>query len=76
MRFYFRSHAFTCGVDLHVRALYLCVLDGSGQIVLHRNLPCKPGAVLEALAPFRDDLVVGCECIFCWYWLADLCEDE
>ncbi|MCL4837764.1 MAG: IS110 family transposase, partial [Thermoanaerobaculia bacterium] len=18
----------------------------------------------------------GCECIFCWYWLADLCEDE
>jgi len=52
------------------------VLDGSGQIVLRRNLPCKPGAVLEALAPFRDDLVVGCECIFCWYWLADLCEDQ
>jgi hypothetical protein len=23
-----------------------------------------------------DGLVVGCECKFAWYWLADLCEDE
>jgi len=28
--------------------------------------------LLEAVAPFRDGLVVGCECIFAWYWLADL----
>ena len=76
MRFYSRSHTFSCGVDLHGRTLYLCVLDGAGQVVLHRNLPCTPEAVLAALAPFREDLVVGCECIFCWYWLADLCEDE
>jgi hypothetical protein len=26
--------------------------------------------------PFRDGLVVGAECMFAWYWLADLCEDE
>ena len=31
---------------------------------------------LDALAPFRDGLVVGAECLFAWYWLADLCEDE
>ena len=24
----------------------------------------------------RGDLVVGCECLFAWYWLADLCADE
>jgi hypothetical protein len=32
--------------------------------------------VLEALAPFRDDLVVGVECMFGWYWLADRCAEH
>src|SRR5262249_52944784 len=26
--------------------------------------------------PYRKDLVVGVECMFAWYWLADLCERE
>src|SRR5580765_5202259 len=30
----------------------------------------------SSIAPFRNGLVVGCECMFAWYWLADLCEDE
>jgi len=76
MRLYSRCHRFTCGVDLHARTMYVCVLDRDGKTVLHRNLPCRPEAFLAALAPFRDDLVVGCECLFAWYWLADLCEQE
>jgi hypothetical protein len=32
--------------------------------------------VLEAIAPYRNDLVIACECLFCWYWLADLCQAE
>ena len=57
--------------------MYVCVLDREGKTLLHRNLPCRPEALLCALAPFRDrDLVVGCECLFAWYWLADLCEAE
>jgi hypothetical protein len=28
------------------------------------------------VAPFRDGLVVGLECMFAWYWLADLCQPE
>ncbi len=77
MRVYSRCHEFSCGVDLHARTMYLCVLDRADQTVLHRNLPCRPEAFLDALAPFRQaDLVVGCECLFAWYWLADLCEQE
>jgi transposase len=76
MRVYSRSHEFTCGIDLHARALYVCILDREGKVVLHRNLPCRREALLSALAPFRADLVVGCECLFAWYWLADLCEAE
>ncbi len=40
-----------------------------------RDLPAGPDAFLDAIKPFRQGLVVGCECMFAWYWLADLCED-
>lgn len=76
MRFYAQEHRFYCGVDLHARSMYLCILDQKGEIVLHKNMPAKPGPFLEAIAPFRDDLVVAVECIFTWYWLADLCAQE
>jgi transposase len=56
--------------------MYLCVLDGQGQVVLHKDLPTDPAALLEALAPFREDLVIGVECMFSWYWLADLSSRE
>lgn len=35
-----------------------------------------PEAFLRILAPYRGDLIVGVECIFTWYWLADLCAKE
>jgi transposase len=76
MRFYSRPHRFYCGVDLHARTMHVCVLDHHGQVVLDRNLACRPEAFLRAIAPFRDGLVVGAECMFAWYWLADLCQEQ
>jgi transposase len=35
-----------------------------------------PEPFLQAIAPYREDLVVCVECIFTWYWLADLCTQE
>jgi transposase len=32
--------------------------------------------LLQALAPYREDLVVCVECLFTWSWLADLCARE
>jgi transposase len=75
MRFYDQSHEFTCGIDLHGRTMYVCVLDREGAVVLHRNLPCDGVAFLAAVAPYRSGLVVACECVFAWYWLADLCAE-
>ncbi len=37
MRFYNQPHKFYCGVDLHARTMYLCILDHAGTIVLHRK---------------------------------------
>ncbi|MCC5915677.1 MAG: IS110 family transposase [Balneolaceae bacterium] len=76
MNVYCKQHAYYCGIDLHARTMYVCILDKDGKKVYHKNIPCKPDRFLQAIAPFREDLVVGVECVFCWYWMADLCEAE
>jgi len=76
MRFYTKQHAYYCGIDLHARSMYVCVLDGTGEVVVHRNLPADPDVFLGLIQPFRSDVVVAVECIFTWYWLADLCHDH
>ena len=64
MRFYNRQHRHYCGIDLHVKTMYLCILDAAGQVLVHRNVPSTPEAFLETIAPYRDDLVVAAECMF------------
>ena len=76
MRFYDGQHKFYCGVDLHTKRMYLCILHNERNKRLHRNVRAKPRDFLLAIKRFRDDLVVGVECMFTWYWLADLCKDE
>jgi len=76
MRFYTKTHKHYCGIDLHARKMFLCILDASGEVLLHLNIAASPETFLKAVAPFRDDLVVGVKCMFAWYWLADLCTKE
>jgi transposase len=76
MRLYTQQHAFYCGIDLHPRAMYPCVLDTAGQVVAHRNILARPEPFLKLIAPFRPDIVVGVECTFAWYWIGDLCQAE
>jgi transposase len=76
MRFYNRPHRHYCGIDLHVKTMYVCILDAGGQVLVHRNVKASPEAFLETVAPYRDDLVVAAECMFTWYWLADVCVTE
>jgi hypothetical protein len=76
MRFYTNQHPFYCGIDLHARSMYVCVLSQDGAIRLHRHMQAAPEPFLKAVAPYRDGLVVAVECIFTWYWLANLCAQE
>ena len=76
MRFYTKQHQFYCGIDLHARTMYVCILSQDGEVVLHRNMSARPDALLKAITPYRDDMVIAVECIFTWYWLADLCAQE
>jgi transposase len=76
MRFYTTQHQFYCGIDLHARAMYVCILNQSGEILVHRNMKTSPETFLKVIAPYRAGLVVAAECMFTWYWLADLCARE
>lgn len=73
MRFYEQLHRFYCGVVLHARLMYLCIQDERGTVLVHKNLPTDPSSFEAAISAYRDDLVVAVECVFCWYWIADLC---
>src|SRR5919197_4009735 len=75
-RFYTQQHQFYCGIDLHARTMYVCILNQDGEILLHRNMKTSPETLLRNIAPYRADVVVAVECMFTWYWLADLCAQE
>jgi transposase len=76
MKFYTQSHQHYCGIDLHARNLYVCILDQSGETCVHKNIQAEPDALIKLITPYLEDLVIGVECMFSWYWVADLCREK
>ncbi len=76
MRFYTGHHRLYCGIDLHARSNYVCIIDDDGEVLFHKGM--KPGRekFLKLIVPYREDIGVAVECVFMWYWLADLCAEE
>jgi hypothetical protein len=70
-RFYNQQHGFYAGIDLHASTMHVCVLDAAGTVLLDGKLPCHFETLLRAIAPVRDGLAIGVECMFSWYWLPD-----
>ncbi|MFC1462844.1 IS110 family transposase [Verrucomicrobiota bacterium] len=66
----------SCGVDLHSRQMYICVMDKDGKVLVHRNVRGNDFEYfLKLVEPYKDSLTVCCECTFNWYWFADACMD-
>lgn len=76
MKFYKEQHQFYTGIDLHARTMYVCVMDNSGSIVYHKNMPSTPEYLQHVISLYGTDNVIGVECIFTWYWIADFCSDR
>jgi transposase len=55
--------------------MYVCILNQAGETLLHRHMKTKPETFLQAIAPYRDGIVVAVAWMCTWYWLADLCAD-
>jgi transposase len=54
----------------------VCILDQAGETRLHRNMKTTPEALLKAIAPYCDQLVIAAAWMFTWYWLADFCAEH
>lgn len=65
---------FYCGVDLHAKSMFVCIMDAKGEILFHRNITNNPDRFINIIEPYRKNIAVGVESTFNWYWLADTCK--
>jgi hypothetical protein len=70
MNFYNNTHPYYCGIDLHARTLYVCILDQDGKILVHKEITEDPEQLHRLLEPYIGNIVVGVECMHYWYWAA------
>src|SRR4030095_12857338 len=76
MKYYTFSTEFNCGIDLHARQMYVCVMDRQGKKLVHTNIKDNDFQFfLQRIEPYKPSLTVCCECMFGWYWLADACQE-
>ena len=75
MNFYNNIHPYYCGIDLHARILYVCIFDQEGNTCVHKEIPADPEKLKQILEPYIGNIVVGVECMHCWYWVSDFCND-
>ena len=40
--------------------MYVCIIDGEGKVLVHRNINCNPDEFLRIIAPYREkELVIN-----------------
>lgn len=49
MQFYTQSRKQYCGIDLHARSLYVCILDQDVNVVVHKNTRANPDALMKLI---------------------------
>jgi transposase len=76
MNFYTNTHPYYCGIDLHARLLYVCIIDDKNEILVHKKIKDSPEQLLVLLTPYLGNIVLGVECMHCWYWVSDLCRQH
>jgi transposase len=75
MKYYTSTTEFNCGIDLHARQMYVCLMDPQGKKLVHTNIRNNDFEFfLKLVAPYKHDLTVCAECMFGWYWLSDACQ--
>jgi transposase len=76
MRYAQINSKYVCGIDLHARNMYACVMDEKGEILFHRNMRTDFDQFKKKMAPFLSEMTVGVESTYMYYWLADACREK
>jgi len=75
MEFVSIQKEFYCGVDLHAKSMFVCIMNARGEIISHRNMPNEFSIFMKVIEPYCYSIAVGVESTFNWYWLADRCKE-
>ena len=58
MKFYTKTHPYYCGIDLHAKTLYVCIVDSEGTICIHKNIKAVRRANQRAVRRIIPKLLV------------------
>jgi transposase len=76
MPYFNEKHKYYCGIDLHTQIMYIVVRDSDNQTLTEVNVAATPAALEKAVKPYMEDIVIGVECTFSWYWVSDWCQEN
>ena len=62
---------YVCGIDLHARKMTNCVMDRTGKIFLRKEVSNSIEEFLEIIKTWQNDITIGVESTYNWYWLID-----
>lgn len=60
MNFYTNTHPYYCGIDLHTRLLYVCIIDNENNILVHQKIDDSPEKLLALLTPVSGQYRCWC----------------
>ncbi|MDZ7764414.1 MAG: transposase [Melioribacteraceae bacterium] len=63
-----------CGVDLHDKNMYICLMQKDGEILLHKKLRNNFELFQAKTKKYTDDMSVGVESTHNYYWFYDACK--
>ncbi len=52
MRFYKQQHRYYCGIDLHARKMYVCIINHNGKVKVHKNIKTDSKLFFELVFPW------------------------
>ena len=52
MQFYTKKHQYYCGIDLHTKIIYICLLDSDGKVLEHKQTKANPEALMTVIKPY------------------------
>jgi predicted NBD/HSP70 family sugar kinase len=63
MRYAQINSKYVCGIDLHARNMYACVMDEKGEILFHRNMRTDFDQFKKKMIPFPSKYLSGLDII-------------
>ena len=54
----------------------MCIINQGSETLVHQKIAACPDALMKLVQPYIGNVVIGVECMHCWYWVADWCDEQ